>query len=59
MLQQRLYTFPVGAGQVIPVREVQSPVVLRLKMVDVMSLGVGSIWTDAHSTRDYQMQPIR
>lgn len=54
-----LYAVPVCSTDIVPMCEIQSPVMLRLKVVNVVSFGVGSSGKDAHATGDKQMKPIR
>ena len=50
---------PVCAADIVPMCEIQSAIMLRLKMVDIVSFGVSSIGKDANSTSHKQMKPVR
>ena len=57
-LLQSLDAVPVGATHIIPVNEIQSSVVLRLQMVNVVCLGICSVGQYSNPTSHQQMKPV-
>ena len=57
-LLQSLDAVSVGATRIIPVNEIQSSVVLRLQMVNVVCLGICSVGQYSHPTSHQQMKPV-
>ena len=58
-LLHSLDAVPVGATHIIPVSEIQSSVVLRLQMVNVVCLGICSVGQYPNTTSYQQMKPVR